>query len=131
MSKNVKWILGLGCLLPLCCTLFAGAIVGIVFTTIRNSDVTTQAMAQIQEDPRVRDKLGEPIEIGWLITGNISVDGVGSSRTGSAELNIPISGPRGSGDVAVFADLQNGSWNFSTMNFSVDGEDGVIDISKN
>ena len=126
MSRNMRLALGLGCLLPLCCTLFIGGIAGIVFTVIRNSDVAAQAIEIIQEDPRVQDRLGEPVEIGWLITGKIEVN----NDSGVASLTIPVSGPRGSGSVIVDATRSGGIWTFDAMRFSVDGEESGIDISK-
>jgi len=125
MSRNVRWAIGVGCLLPLCCTLFIGGLAGIIFTVIRNSDVATQAIEIIQDDPRVQDKLGEPVEIGWLITGNVEVN----NSSGSANLTIPVSGPKGSGTVIVDATRSGGVWEFDAMMFSVDGEEAV-DITR-
>lgn len=121
MSKSMKWGLSAGCILPLCCLIFVGGLTGIILTVIRNSDVTAEAIAVIQADPYVRDTLGEPVEIGWFITGNVEVNG----DSGYASLNIPVSGPRGSGGVIVDATRSGGNWGFDAMMFAADGEEAV------
>ncbi|MEM9774926.1 MAG: cytochrome c oxidase assembly factor Coa1 family protein [Chloroflexota bacterium] len=126
MSRNLRWVIGLGCLLPLCCTLLVGTISGVVFSVIRNSDVASQAIEIIQEDPRVRDQLGEPVNIGWFLTGSIEVSG----NSGSANLVIPVSGPRASGSVSVDATLSGDEWRYDSMRFSLDGEEDFVDIAK-
>jgi len=61
-----------------------------MFSMLRNNGSVELAMQEIQANERIISTMGEPIELGWFVTGNINTSGT----TGSADLAIPISGPK-------------------------------------
>lgn len=128
-SRNWKWALPVGCLLPLVLcgggiVLFAGAIFGIVSGAIRSSDAYQVGMAQVRANPEVVAALGEPIESGFWIQGSVNVDG----PSGNVDVSIPISGPRGSGTLYVVGTRSAGRWQYSTMEVEIPGRAGRIDV---
>ena len=77
-SRNWKWALPVGCLLPLVLCgggilVFVFVVYGAVTGAIRSSDAYQEGMSRARSNPEVVAALGEPIESGWLISGNINV----------------------------------------------------------
>lgn len=111
-ARNWKWAVPVGCVGML--AMFAAFIAGIflvVFGAMRSSDAYQIAMERARENPEVVASLGEPIEAGWFISGNINVSG----PSGEANLSIPVSGPRGSGTIYLVADKVAGEWIFERL----------------
>ncbi len=107
--------------------LFIGTFAIVAFAllgTVKNSDVYAGALALARSDPRVVDELGEPIKAGWTIEARIDL--VGAS--GEAELSIPITGPKGSGRLLVFAERRGGEWIFERLEVKVRGNERRIDL---
>jgi hypothetical protein len=107
--------------------LFTGVILlfmSALFGMMKSSDAYQQALREAKSNPAVVQALGEPIEEGWLTMGDISVNG----PTGEANLQIPISGPKGQGDIYLEATKSAGQWNYSTLLVRVDGSDQAIDL---
>ena len=48
--------------------------------------------------------------------------------SGEANLDIPISGPRGSGTIAVRASKSDGKWRFSSLNVLISGRSSPLDL---
>jgi len=82
-----------------------------VFSVIKRSDVYREAYTRATNDPRVVAALGTPIEKGWWVLGNVSLD----NDTGNANINFPISGPKGSARVHAAASLENSTWVYSAL----------------
>jgi len=128
-SRNWKWALPVGCLLSvvLCgggFTLFFFLIYGAVSSTIKSSDVYQEGMTRTRSNAEVRALLGEPIEAGFWITGNISLNG----PSGNVDVSIPISGPKGSGTLYIVGTRTAGRWQYSTMEVAVSGRESRIDV---
>jgi hypothetical protein len=124
-SRNWKWFVPVGCLtLILLFAAFIGAIVFIIFGSMKQADVYKQALARAQNDPVVAQKLGSPIKPGMWLSGNINING----PSGEAKISIPISGPKGTGTIYVEATKSAGRWNYSLMQVAVDGEDTRVDL---
>lgn len=128
-SRNWKWALPIGCLLPivLCGGGFAAfffLVFGFVSGAVKSSDAYAEAMTRARSNAEVRAQLGEPIESGFWITGNISVNG----PSGNIDVSIPISGPRGSGTLYIVGTKSAGRWQYSTMEVAVPGRDRRIDL---
>lgn len=127
-SRNWKWAVPVGCLvllLPLLAlTGFVGAILAIVFGTIKSTDVYEEALARARSSPAAIEALGQPIEDGWLMGGNIQVNG----PSGSADISIPLEGPKGEGDLYVVASKSAGRWEYQTLELEVDGREDRIDL---
>lgn len=125
LEQNPRWKIPVGCLILF---LLVGGFVAILFTVIftsfHSSDAYNQAMARAAADPQVRAQLGEPIEPGWIITGQLKVNG----SAGSADFSIPVSGPRGKGTIRVGAVKSEGVWRFTTLEVDVEGANAPIDL---
>jgi hypothetical protein len=92
--------------------------------SVKRSNAYTQALARVQADPQVSDKIGRPIEPGWFISGSVNVNG----DSGDANLSIPISGPKGKGKIYVVSKKSAGLWQFETLQVEVDGLAERIDL---
>jgi hypothetical protein len=111
-SRNWKWVVTIGCLTPI--VLIGGCIAGLVmfvFGAIRNSEPYQEAMRRAQAHPEVVNRLGTPIEAKWWLTGNVNVNNDG----GTANLVIPIRGPKGEGAVHVQGTKDAGRWTYQRM----------------
>jgi len=86
-------------------------IVTIVFGAMKSSDAYKSALARAKADPRVVNALGSPITDGFFVSGNTNVSG----SSGSADMTIPISGPKGKGTIYFVASKFMGKWTFSKM----------------
>lgn len=123
--RNWLWFVPVVVLVPVivCCggiTLLLSAI----FSTIKSSDVYTEALQRARENPEVVELLGEPIEPGFFVSGNLSFH----NSSGSADLSFPISGPNGSAVVNVKATRAGGSWKYSTLEVTAANSDRRIDL---
>lgn len=124
LERNPLWKIPLGCLILLLLLGFVGFVVLVLISgTFRHSDVYKTAMAQAAANAQVRERIGEPIERGWLIFGALHLSG----STGDGNFSIPISGPRGKGQVRVVA-YKAGVWKFTFLQVYVEGQMGSIDL---
>lgn len=113
-----------GCLILLLLMAGFGAVtVAIINASLRSSDVFKQSMSQAAANLQVREYLGEPIQAGWFISGQLKVNG----SAGRADLAIPISGPRGKGRIRIAA-YKNGAWRFTCLQVYVEGQSQAIDL---
>ncbi|NRA36561.1 MAG: hypothetical protein HRU15_00330 [Planctomycetes bacterium] len=123
MSLGKK--IGCGCALIFVLSLGGcGAIFASVFWFMQQSDAYTFAIETAQNDQRVQNMLGTPIEAGWFVSGNINI----TNDTGDANLEIPISGPKGSGTVYVIGTRSGGVWTFTRLTCELDGNDHPINL---
>ena len=104
---------------------FAVAIVFVVFGAMKSSDVYQQAFERTKSSTAVRSELGEPIEDGWYVSGNVNTTG----DSGHADIRFPVSGPKGSGTVEAVAAKRGGVWVFSRLGVQTDAGKW-IDLSK-
>jgi len=124
-GRNWKWFVPAGCLtLLIMCGAFVAGILGIVEASLKSSDAYRLALAKAQSDPRVAAKLGQPVQPGWFMSGNIGVSG----GSGDADISIPISGPNGKGTIYVVAKKIAGEWQFETLQVGVENQPGRIDL---
>jgi Cytochrome oxidase complex assembly protein 1 len=120
-SRNWKWFVP-----TLLIALFGlpVALIGTVFAAMKNSDVAKEALLRAQANPLLVQKLGKPIEAGWLVSGSINVSGA----SGDADLAVPISGPKGQGKIYVTARKGAGAWEYRVMLATVEGSDQRINL---
>ena len=115
-SRNWKWFVPTGCL-----TVFAGfvafilCIVFFVFSVIKSSDVYKTALARAKNDPRVIAALGTPIKDGMVPSGKTNSNG----SVGTADIAIPISGPKGKGTIYAIGTKSGGEWEFSKLSVEI------------
>jgi len=103
---------------------FAGGILYAVEYSFKRSDVYNQALAEARKSPELAGKLGQPLEPGWFISGNINLNGT----SGEASLSTPISAPKGKGTLYIVASKSAGKWHFETLEVEIDGESQRIDL---
>ena len=121
-ERNWKWFVPAGCLtLILLFCLFMTLIFTIAMGSMRSSDAYKQAVAKARTDPTVVEKLGTPIAEGYLVSGNISVQ----NDSGNADLQIPISGPKGKAVIHAVASKSAGKWKYSRLTVSIEGQPPV------
>lgn len=123
-ERNWVWVLVVGIVLIL--TVFAGTIVGGVMYWFRNSVPFQRAMDRVNQHTASRRLLGSPVTAGWIVTGNLSVSADGG---GHARLQIPVSGPTGSGNLVVVAEKTSAQgWSFRVLKLVPDGDRTPIDL---
>jgi len=131
-SRNWKWFVPVTLVsLLVFGAIIIGLIVTLVMGSIKGSVPYTRALAQAKANPTLIAELGTPIDAGWFVTGSISSSGSSSN----AELNIPISGPKGSGTLHVIAlkspfAAGTGDWKITVLEAKVDGRSDVINLNE-
>ncbi|MGH9577050.1 MAG: cytochrome c oxidase assembly factor Coa1 family protein [Terriglobales bacterium] len=125
LSRHWGKTLAIGCFgLVLAFAAFATLIVVVVFGAMKSSDVYKTAVARAKANPVVVEKLGTPMEEGFLVSGNIDA----SPGRGEAKLTIPISGPKGSATIYADATKRGADWEFSVLEVVIEGEAQKIDL---
>jgi Cytochrome oxidase complex assembly protein 1 len=118
LGRNWKWALPLGCLTGVVgLVAFAAGIVLLVFGFMKSSDVYQNAVSECRASDVVIEAIGEPVEPGWYVTGNINVNG----SSGRADITIPISGPKGTGTIYAIANKRAGEWSFEVLEVELTG----------
>jgi len=125
LRRNLKWIVptGCGCML----VLVAGGIVGlalVVLSLLKSNDAYRIALETARAHPEVKVLLGEPIEAGWLVKGSINF----ADSSAWAKLEIPVSGPKGSGTLHCVAYKEAGRWHFQKLHVEIEGRAEPIDL---
>lgn len=103
---------------------FVLAIFAMISGTFDRSEVVRKALARAQSDATLQVSLGAPIEKHWTISGSINESG----PSGNADLDIPLHGPKGSGDLFVVATKSADLWSFTTLEFQADGSSERVDL---
>ena len=125
IARHWKWMIPVGCLGFL--VLLGGFVAGVmllVFGMIKSSDVYQEAIHVTQVNPVARSVLGDPIESGWFVTGSIQTSG----PAGTADISVPVSGPKAEGRVYAVAKKSAGRWEFSLLELEVEGRPGRVDL---
>jgi hypothetical protein len=111
-KRNWKWFVPMGCFtIALLFLAFVSAIILIVFSAMKSTEVYKEALARAKADPAVIEALGSPIKDGFLMSGNTNVNGA----SGESNLAIPISGPKGKATIFVSANKSLGQWIYSGL----------------
>ncbi len=123
-GRNWKWVVPVGLGVPVLGVGGLFTVIVLVFGIVKHSDVYTEALAAAKSDPAVIAVLGAPIEEGFLVLGEIQINGSG----GWADVAIPISGPKGTGTVYAVARKSGGYWEYETLEVAVEGRHGRVDL---
>jgi hypothetical protein len=119
-KKTSPWVwVGVGC--GVLVVGFVGFLVflfTVIFGAMRSSTPYKEALQRAQTDPRVAAAFGTPIKAGTLVSGSINTH----NNDGDAKLDIPISGPKGSGTLHVTATKTDGKWFYNRMYVERKGE---------
>jgi TonB family protein len=125
LGRNWKWMLPVGCLgIIVVAVLAIGGIFFFAMSALKSSDVYKGALDRVRSNPEAVEALGEPIKDGWLVQGNVNFTG----SSGTANLSIPVSGPKKSGTVVVRAVYENGAWMYENLDLAVEGG-GLIPLN--
>lgn len=124
-ERNWKWFVPTLIVTGMLCIAgFIALLFGMINGMMRSSEPYQTAMQRAQAQPQVVAALGEPIETGWFVQGNISTQGT----QGSADLAIPLSGPRGKGVLYVVGEQTAGQWHYEVMLVRVPGQAEAIEL---
>jgi hypothetical protein len=93
---------------------------------ITDSEVSKVAFARAQANPILKTRLGEPIKRGLFMSGNIEVSG----PSGHADIEIPISGPKGKATLYAVARKSADVWNFDTLEAAIHDGGERVDLLK-
>jgi hypothetical protein len=94
----------------------AAVLMVVVFVIVGDSDVSKMAFARAETNTVVKQRLGEPVKRGFLTSGSIEISG----PSGHADIEIPVSGPRGKATVYAVARKTAGLWRFETLEIEFD-----------
>jgi hypothetical protein len=104
----------------------AGGLVACLFSAIRSSDVYQLALEQVRVDPRVAAQLGDILEDGALLKGQVHVQT--RDDTGRAQLEIPLSGAKARGVLELRATREAGQWSFQHLAVRMHGSGALIPV---
>lgn len=124
-SRNWKWVVPVGCLLPLLLIVGCiGSIFMVATTAMKSSDVYKDALVKASSDPEVVAALGTPITAGFFTNGKINTSG----STGDAAFSIPLSGPNGKGTIELEAKKSGGDWTYEKLVVEIEKTKQRIDL---
>jgi hypothetical protein len=121
-----KWaLIGLVVSIPLLvCFGFCGVFGVGLFTAMRSSQPYIDALEAVRTSPEVRAALGEPIEPGYFVTGNISL----KNDDGVASLSFDVNGPRGTATVSVDGNKLDGVWTYTRIDARLASNNELIEL---
>jgi TonB family protein len=121
LGRNWKWMLPVGCLgLILVGVLAIGGIFFAAMSAIKSSDVYKGALERARANPEAVARLGEPIQDGWFVKGNVNFSG----GSGTANFEVPVSGPKSSGTLYVRASYE-GAWMYERLDLAAKGGETI------
>ena len=103
-----------------------GSFIFMVSRFMKSNGAYTGALSRAKSAPAVIESLGQPIMEGIWVMGSIRISGT----SGSAQLAIPISGPKGKATIYVAASKALGEWNFAGLIVQVESSGKRIDLSE-
>lgn len=99
-----------------------GGVVGMIYISalsgVRENPLHREAVTIASENEQVRKALGEPMAGGFIESGTINIDE--EAQFGSADIEIPISGPLGRGRLIVEGKLAEGNWSVEKLTASLE-----------
>lgn len=117
-SRNWKWVVPVGCGVPLLIVLMCGGLIYVIFSMflgmIKETDAYKDSLTMVQQNPAVQVEIGTPIEPGYMVFGKIEMSG---NSSGFADFSYPVTGPNGEGWVYVVAEKTGGRWEFKLVRF--------------
>lgn len=126
-GRNCFWFVPVGCLSLLAIVaLFGAGIVFLVFGAMKSSDAYKTAVSRVKASEAAGNALGKPVEEAFYLSGNINSSG----SSGTADIFVPVSGPKGKGTIHVVGTKSDGTWVYSKMDLHVDGTGEDIDLNE-
>ncbi|HLW63871.1 MAG TPA: cytochrome c oxidase assembly factor Coa1 family protein [Gemmataceae bacterium] len=129
LARNWFWSLPIGCLVVIAvCGGLVGGIAYMGLNIIKTSQPYTDAVNKAKADPAVQAALGNPVEAGWMMNGSVNQTNNNGVKSGDADLTVPLTGPKGSGNVHVVGKVVNNNWEYSKLEVTIDGTGQKIDL---
>lgn len=119
-NRNWKWVLGLGCVLPmLCCG--GSVVVAVVATTklIKSSATYADVGIKVTTDPRVTEALGPPVRFEGLPMGSVNA----SNGTTHSQLTLKVKGSKLSGTIHVESTQTGAAINYQRLELETEKGD--------
>jgi hypothetical protein len=124
-GRNWKWFVPvLAAVMLALFAAFIAAIFAFVFGMMKSSEPYQEAVTRATAEPLIIQALGEPIESGYFVQGNINTNGL----SGEAALAIPLKGPKGVAKIYVEATRSAGQWDYKTLVVQIEGGSQRIDL---
>jgi hypothetical protein len=125
VRKGVAFGCGGCALLAAAVAVFGACIFWFIMSMIRGADASQMSLQAAQSSEVMRRELGEPIALGWLVTGSISI----TNGNGRADITVPVSGPKGAASIHTVGSKKAGSpWTFSTMKATIEADGQTVDL---
>lgn len=123
LGRNWKWMLPVGCLgVILVGVAIIGGIFLVAMSALKSSEVYKGALERARSNPEAAAALGGlPINDGWLVQGNVNFSG----GSGTANLQIPVSGPKKSGTIQARAVYEGDAWMYERLDLVVEGGETI------
>jgi hypothetical protein len=127
-KRNWKWVLPVGgCFTIIVITVIAiGSIFYGVANAIEGSQAYTYALEKINKDEDLINALGSPIIKDGMVSGSWN----NTNGQKSANMTIPISGPKGKGTLFVEATGEDDDWTYQVIRVEIDDSE-TFDIIEN
>ena len=98
----------------------------LIFWMMRSSEFYQHSVEIAVNDRRVVQALGEPVQTGWWVMGEISSGGMSSE----GDLRIPLKGSRGKGTLFAAGRVDAGLWTYFNLVVHVSSTGEVIDLRR-
>lgn len=92
---------------------------------MRGSDISQETLRRARASAELRQELGEPIDMGWTVSGSINLSG----NSGRGSFNIPISGPKAGMRILTRGEKVDGQWRYLEMRGTLPGGK-LVDLLK-
>lgn len=117
----VKWGIAVWAI----CAVLGVLFVYFVLTLLRGDHVFKVSLHLIQKDQEITAAIGQPIQTGFVFSGDVHTKG----STGEAKISYPIKGPRGSGQAEVEASQSAGEWKFTRIRVHLKKSKQTIEVA--
>ena len=101
------------------------AIVLLVFALLKRSEPAKLALQRASAHPAAIDRMGTPLEVGWVVTGSLRNAGWDG---GTVRLSLPVRGPKGRGTITVRGVRVDGRWTYSVLRLVPDDGSAPVDL---
>ncbi|WP_438710785.1 cytochrome c oxidase assembly factor Coa1 family protein [Aquimarina muelleri] len=125
-ARNWGWAVPVGGCLTIIILffIFLGSLIFGVSELISESVPYQDAIKKVNEDEYVINILGEPIETDGMMNGSLSYE----NNQGSADISIPIKGPKGEAELYLVGTKENDQWTYTEMYVIIEETDEQIDL---
>ena len=122
-KRNWKWVVPVGgCLgLLVIFLLFVGSVFWGITSVLEGSQPYEYALEKINQDDEITEVLGTPIEKDGMIQGSYNY----SNGKKTADMKIPIAGPKGKGILLIKASGQNDDWTYNVIRVEIKDNESI------